>query len=863
MKNISKKNTSEGFELVSGLLVLGAISLLGLGVWWFVSNLGKETLNIIFGFLDLLVGVLVNVVTVFFNMVAKLAAVVINSFIILNPFGQISIAPLLWEFFKNISYVVLVFLSLWAGFQFILNKEDEARRLLIGILIIAFLINFTYVLAKEFFLFFWHLTASVLNLIGNVTDVKGESYTSSNFGEILLASLAFFLGENAKTIGEKIQQEMRSISGVDEQALVKRGIALSFGLFSLTMAFIGTALMCIFAGIAFGKFFIISFLVGVLPLACIAYLLPNQKKYFDQWWHLFLTWNINLLILIVLIIIGIFLFASTNSESIFKIENFLDTKKNIILGNDIEEIAQLAGPIISLSLRFIVISVYYILVIVLALNMGGRFAKAGYDFAKWTWTKTGSLIYDQAKGLAAGPLNRLGDKMTNLANTLAQYRGPAALLAKKIRSAGETLKKPAKERDKEIAGEAWEAAKNKSPEEIAKIANRLRGGELTEFANLINKYKSPDEIFKVFINSKALQEDPKIRKILCGEKLNCALDTIMKGNPEDRAKAVQLLAQRLDFTKTNLGDFEKLLTGLGVNIQEKRGLLRTLTDYLTDRNARNFFAHPDNLTLLKKSGLTNILQENQEIIRQTPTFRIFQDSIDEILTKLKIDDPQLRSEIREDFLKKYLGGEITQEEINKWKGGQMGENIKNILDNKKSNNESKKSEIENQISQYEQQISARQNELNELQEKIDSKKREVEDIEKSISEGKIITLAEETVEQAIQRLNKRKEELAQQINSDLETKNSLENELNNLINKNNELQNLRQQLEERISKITDIQTTISQLSFDDVDKILQQVQTILENPMITTPIRRKLTEGPEREDIEEIIREMREKETTS
>jgi archaellum component FlaC len=723
MKNFMRNNNQNNSQIHNKGIVwapLIAIAALGILGWFAVTNWSAEILNLILSLLNALAAVILPAVYQFFNILAQFAALIINSFIVLNPFSGITVAPLLWEFFKNISYVVLVFLSLWAGFQFILSREDEARRLLIGILIVAFLINFTFVLAKEFFMFFWYLTKNVLSLIGNVYSID-NNIDRSNFGEILYASLSFLIGKQGQDIGNKIFEEIRAIApSTNDPRLTEQTVLLSFNLFFLIMSFIGSALMLIFAGIAFGKFFIISFLVGVLPLACIAYLLPNQKGHFDQWWKLFFTWNINILVLIVLIMIGIFLFASPDSINNLSQIFLANLKENNSIFGNLGDTASTLAIAISLSLRFFIIAVYYGIVILVALKMGGQFAEAGYNFAKWSWTKTGSLISDQAKNLAAGPLNRLGDKMNDVANKLAQYGPTGALLAKRIRSAAKTLQKPAKEHDKEIAEEMWEAVKNKSPEEIARAADKLRGGTLNEFAELISKNKSADEIFKIFTQSERLQEDIKARKTLCKEKLDCALDSIMK--PEEREKAMQLLAQRLDFTKTNLRDFESIFSQLNIGDAEKRQLYQVLTSYL--RNPKNFFAHPTNLSILQKSGLGAILDENQNIIRQTPTYRLFNEGLNNILNNMRITDPELRRRITEGYLSEYMEGKIDEDKLRGWMENDARQ-LRADVENKATQLlQQQREELNAQISSLEQE----RNNLNQLNQQLEGSIKEINQI---------------------------------------------------------------------------------------------------------------------------------------
>ncbi|MCS7184167.1 MAG: hypothetical protein NZ866_02365 [Patescibacteria group bacterium] len=875
---INKKN----FENRGFLGPLLALTILGGGVWFLGAYFGDKILEFVAGLAANIAAIMLPAVIFVFNIIANIAALIINVFIVLNPFSDINIAPLLWEFFKNLAYVVLVFLSLWAGFQFILNREEEARRLLIGILIVAFLINFTFVLAREFFMFFWVLTKNVLNIIGsNVSPTQN----TSNFGEILYVTLAFFIGEDGQKLAENFVQELQSISAqqdilkIGNNELTQTFISLVVKMFFLVMAFIGVAVMSIFAGIAFGKFFIISFLVGTLPIVCIAYLLPSYRKYFDQWWHLFITWNVNILVLIILVMIGIFLFAATSedNDSVKNLSNLFlgpDNQNPVLfghLGPAGTNISQSLSIFLVLSLRFVIIAVYYVLIIYLALRLGGKFAEVGYNFAKWSWTKAGSLVYEQAKNIATGPLNRLGSGLNKVADKLAQYGGTGAYFAKKIRSTADTLQKPAKGRDKEVAETVWEAVKNKSPEEIAKAANRLKGGELNAFAELVSRNKSNDEIFKIFTNSPSLQKDARARRTLC-ERFQCAFDHLMKGTVEDRTKAAQLLGQNLDFIKTNTRDFDEFLKSQNISENERKNLIATLSDYLSDRNVRNFFSHPENLNILRNYNLQNILRQNNHIIRQTPTYRSFNESLERILDILEIRDENIRRSIKNDYLNKYLNGEITKSEVENWQqnriigsiqtklGGEL-RRIEQINNNLQEQREQKIRDRNN----INQRLNEKRQQIRDIQESIDQDSQRIRNIDDML-EGRvnILTIANETIEQARERLRREKENLQERIkelNQELIQEQNESERLTTQINDlNQEIDNLNSQWttnQNTINSINENLKTLGNLTEDqikNIENIISTLRTILDNPAGGLIRKRRVVEE-EREDIEELIRE--------
>ncbi|GIW66184.1 MAG: hypothetical protein KatS3mg095_0082 [Candidatus Parcubacteria bacterium] len=649
------------------LLLLPFIPVIGIPalslLLWFRAGAVSEFLIDIINFI---LGILVNVTNILFNLIAQLAVLIINVFILLNPFSNLTVAPILWEFFKNISYVALVFLSLFAGFQFILNREDNARKLLIGILIVAFLINFTFVLAKEFFLFFWFLTKSALDIVGQVASNKGDEECDgvnnacvTDFGNTLYFSMALFIGDKGKQIAEKIKNNLQDIK-IDKNQLdfSHVGISLVINLFFILMAFIASCIMAIFAGIAFGKFFIISFLVGLLPLACIAYLLPGQKEWFDKWWKLFFTWNINILILILLISIGIFLFASTAADAgVNKLvdEIFLANTFEGQTGDTLPELPRLLAPLLAYSGRFFVIVIYYAIVLGLALKLGGRFSDFGYNFVKWAWLTTGSLTAGGAKQLASGPLFKLGNRLNEIANELAKRGAVGALLAKRIRGVGETLQRPVKQRSREIAESVWQAVRDQDLNEIIKAAQRLKGESLAEFTKLITRSKTSEDVTKIYNSDQAFWgNNPKAMKILC-QKVMCAFDDLKKGN---YTTAASKLAKTLDFISISINNLETLLGQIDSTLRNK--FIEALIANMPKRQKNNFFSNITNLKKLKDYGLESILTAESDTIEKTPTFRLFREFMGNILNRLGLQNEQQR-QILNKLLDEYKRGNISLE----------------------------------------------------------------------------------------------------------------------------------------------------------------------------------------------------------
>lgn len=296
--------------VIIGVSLLGALGL-GLLGYYFWAKIPK----LVFGIIDYVSYIVLTGVIFLFNIFARLARIIIDIFSVLNPFEEGGLASFLWEFFKNLSYVILVFLALYSGINWILNKEDQARRILFGVILIAFLINFSFLLAKVFFGTINFIQRSIL-LSANLMT---ENYNSSKLGTLIYtifnAVPPGFIAEELKGMIENAIKYQTDLTPDQAEAL-RRALNIVANLVGIVLSLIFSLTLWSFVGIFIGRYFIIGFLAGLLPLAAIAYATPGYEKYWNTWWQWFLNWTVNVLILIVLILIGVALVATTTTEGI-------------------------------------------------------------------------------------------------------------------------------------------------------------------------------------------------------------------------------------------------------------------------------------------------------------------------------------------------------------------------------------------------------------------------------------------------------------------------------------------------------------------------------------------------------------------
>jgi predicted nucleic acid-binding Zn-ribbon protein len=763
-------------------LLLAGVAAGGILWYWFRGGLVAFALDI----LNLIAYIVLPITDFFFRTLSQLAATIINVFISLNPFADYGAASLLWEFFKNIAYVVIVFLALIAGFEWILNREDAARRLLLGLLLIAFLINFTFVLAKELFMAIWYLQIGILQS----ANLGGEK--DSQFGSLLYAALSIvpptevankIVNELSPRIAQQAQEQGAGAGSVHN---IQVAINISGRLLGIFLNAIYSIIMWMFAGIAIGRFLILSFLVGVLPLACVAYTTPWYKSKWDEWWKMFFTWNVNILILIPLILIGIALIATQGSFNEVKIQELF---LNPVTTRPFGTLTGDAALIIAIVIRSIFIALYFCFVVVVALTWGGRAADYGYRFGKWLWGSVigGALLW-AGKEVAGKPvLDKLGSGLEKLGDTLAMSRfGVFRSLGARVKDLGEGLRKPVKKDIETQAKAIWEQIKDKSPEEIAQIIQRYPVALQKEIAKLAEKEKGADELIKIAGNID-LQKAAKtgVLKNLCGRTFDCNLARLVTATEEEeKIRALNQIAGKLDWRTANLGDLSSVLTKAGIEPNRHPLLFTNMYTYVP--NKRNFWT-PENIRWLAQQGQRDFIEANLGTITTTPAYRaVVQGGAADIARVLGMD-PKHRKVIEDALLNFYKSGKM-ETKLQEW-GTNISQFDQDVLEHLSSQLTQELTQLNNELAN----LSTQENNIRQEQQKIEG---ELQNAEQILNYFRQYPLVQKHPQSGL-------------------TKSEAENRVNNLRNQrdalNSQLQDLDRRRNSIQANINAINTTLDQL----------------------------------------------------
>jgi hypothetical protein len=623
-----RKFENKGFAWVPLILTL---IVGGITAWYWLS--GRGIVGLAFDIFNVLFRIIIPAVSLLFKELGKVAANLINVFAVMNPFSKATFAPIVWEICKNLAYLALIFLGLVAGFMYIIGKDPDANRILLYCIVAAFLINFTFLLAKEIFYVSWVLVRSFASYFSPQECIEvSEGNYYCDIGTAIYTSLSTIVADADKIkslregalhqLGLSINEgDISNIGNV--QAAILLGTNLGIVILQIT-AFI---ILMGFAFITLVRFLIISFLVGFLPLAVVALAIPGRAGYWQRWWKEFLKWCFNFPLLMLLTLVGFSLIAygtgyfSESDKGLF----FAAMQYSVLRGaGDVKDYA----TAMALILRFVFICGYYVLIMYLCISLGDAFGKLGVNAGQWIWLKIGGGVRWGAKTAWRPAAERIGKRFESAAETFSRYAsipvvgGMFGGLKRLAESVGEKMTKPSKEAKESEAQNIFKKYEKENKEDI--LLKEVLAGQHKRLENELTKILtdklSKEEVMNAFkdldeTTLKGLEKRKKVFSIL-NKKLGGLLT-------KETAEEISAAVADLNLSEIDWVSLRKWFMAVdkGEKLEEAISILPEL---LSKERKKRFAVNPTAWPLIKANP---DLLKDEDIVRgiqSNPAWRIYQ-----------------------------------------------------------------------------------------------------------------------------------------------------------------------------------------------------------------------------------------------
>jgi hypothetical protein len=228
-----------------------------------------------------------------------------------TPINAPSPIAVMWNILRNFAYIILVFSALSAGFSWLFNDERTSSKLIFNIIIVALLINFSFVLVKEAFLV---VKSFEFGITGGNTEQIGSIIVASLWQRDPIALITM--------IGENFTQE----NSDDDIAQAKRNLFEAGGYILIIVLDMIIFIILLMAALLFvGRYIAIILLASLSPIAFVSLTLPEFKflsevtsefKIFNKWLGYFTNWLLVVPIFIILVILGNVLTNNTLGQAI-------------------------------------------------------------------------------------------------------------------------------------------------------------------------------------------------------------------------------------------------------------------------------------------------------------------------------------------------------------------------------------------------------------------------------------------------------------------------------------------------------------------------------------------------------------------
>ncbi|HOC53698.1 MAG TPA: hypothetical protein PK476_01150 [Candidatus Pacearchaeota archaeon] len=253
-----------------------------------------------------------------------------------------------WDITRNLANVALIFGLIIIAINIIIgNAEVQAKKALINFFLIAVLINFTPLIC------------------GIIIDASN-------------ALTNYFLQEGIKKdLVNFLAQAMADSGGFDFTALI---VFFLFGIFS-------AVIYLLYALIFVCRYFILWILIILSPLAFASKVFPRSRIitklfpsfcYWDEWWDMFIQWNV------IGIPAGFFIYLSNMAMTEMAAGGFFASAEGI----------SIFGKLFTYAMPFIFMAIGFMVTI----SSGGKVTGTIGGYGKKIWSKTGGAATAAATG---------------------------------------------------------------------------------------------------------------------------------------------------------------------------------------------------------------------------------------------------------------------------------------------------------------------------------------------------------------------------------------------------------------------------------------------------------------------------------
>lgn len=396
------------FSHISAFILTIAILFVVSGIFVPVSSVGAQEVGgeggcgtFDFGckILKAAVPGIVWLVLKFVALLTGLAGIILNGVVYLTVvkvsenYANIPAINKAWEIIRDVANMGFIFVLLYAAIQTILGIGGDVKKLIVNIIVVAILINFS--------LFFTKLVIDASNILAIM-------FYDAIAPEALSATGWLQTGLSNAIMDHLSLQSLYKLSASEQittAGMITVGMMGSIMLLIAAFIFFAVAIMLII------RYVILIFVLILSPIAFVSFVLPQLKKYRDQWWnalsgqaffapiYFMLTWVTLYVLGGVMSSFRTAIGAPLASDTVGALNGIQLDANGIVIPN--------AGTF-SMFVNFVVIIVFLITSLIIAKEWANKAGPGVAGLTKWAMGAAGGATLGMAGRFGRNTFGRFG-----------------------------------------------------------------------------------------------------------------------------------------------------------------------------------------------------------------------------------------------------------------------------------------------------------------------------------------------------------------------------------------------------------------------------------------------------------------------
>jgi hypothetical protein len=345
----------------------------------------------------------------FFNLILGLGGVVLNLVVgytvvhMADNIKAIGVIDNAWQTIRDVANIGFIFILLYASIQLILGIGKDVQRLIVNIIIVAVLINFS--------LFFTKLVIDVSNVMA-VTFYGAMAPEALDVGSADLLDFDTDLSKKAGLANSMMEPlKLNSIfdavktPALDSNSLIIIGVAGSILALVAAFVFFAISIMLII------RFVVLIFVMILSPIAFMAMILPALNKYSKQWWqalsgqaffapvYFMLTW------IVIQLARGLPSWGGGTLATAF-----LGEQSTVTVNGVVQQVPTMSLGGIGILMNFIIIIAFLLASLMISKEWAGKAGPMASKATGWLTGKAGGLAFGGAAKFGKGTVGWAGDR---------------------------------------------------------------------------------------------------------------------------------------------------------------------------------------------------------------------------------------------------------------------------------------------------------------------------------------------------------------------------------------------------------------------------------------------------------------------